>query len=233
MGAHELFDGHAQNYADTVNTRLRSSGEDVAFFARLKAQLVAREMAHDVPRTVLDFGCGIGLGTTAVATALPRSQVMGCDPSEESVKQAKATLTSTPRVRFVPFGGDTLPFDAASFDVVFTSCVFHHIERPSHAWWISEIVRVLKPGGAFFIFEHNPFNPLTRRVVASCPFDRGVVLLGPRYTHALLRHGGLAVTRPKFYFFFPHFLAPLRRFEYLLDWCPVGAQYYVRGTRPL
>jgi hypothetical protein len=70
------------------------------------------------------------------------------------------------------------------------------------------------------------------RVVRRIPFDEGVVLLKASDTTALLERAGFAVDAPSFYFFFPHVLRVLRPFERWLKRVPVGAQYFVVGTRP-
>ena len=66
---------------------------------------------------------------------------------------------------------------SGSFDVVFAMCVWHHI--PPNQWtnFISELSRVLSQEGLLLVYEHNPLNPLTRRVVSRCAFDKDAVLL--------------------------------------------------------
>ena len=124
-----------------------------------------------------------------------------------------------------------LPFDDGSFDLAIAACVFHHIDAREQRFWVREIARVLRPGGRFVMFEHNPRNPLTRRVVRNVPFDEGVVLLRREDARALLEHAGLRVRRSRFYFFFPRFLAALRVLEPLMGWVPFGGQFYVVGER--
>ena len=92
-----------------------------------------------------------------------------------------------------------------------------------------ELRRVLAPGGALFVFEHNPYNPLTVRVVRHVPFDEGVVLLRPHDTIRLMREAGFTTTRASFYFFFPGFLRALRPLEQAMSRIPLGAQYFVAG----
>jgi SAM-dependent methyltransferase len=210
-----------------VQQAIGASGEDVAFFARLKVEQL-RPFIDRAPGRVLDFGCGVGNITAQLAAEFREAQVIGCDVSERSIANATARNASGERVTFQTFGS-ALPYHDASFDLVFTSCVFHHIDRVEHEHWAKELRRVLSPGGALFVFEHNPYNPLTRRVVRDCVFDKGVVLLKPSYTTQLLRRAGFSAGPAKFYFFFPHFLASLRPLERLFRWLPIGAQYFVIG----
>ena len=204
-----------------------ASGEDVAFFARLKVDLL-RSCIDRAPPRILDFGCGIGNITAQLAAEFRGAQVTGCDVSVRSIANATARNTNGERVTFLAFGA-ALPFADSSFDLAFTSCVFHHIDRAEHEYWAKELRRVLAPGGALFVFEHNPYNPLTQRVVRDCVFDKGVVLLKPGYTRRLLQRAGFSAAPAKFYFFFPRVLAWLRPLERVLGWLPVGAQYFVIG----
>ena len=228
----EIFDEIAIRYGETVDASIRASGEEVEFFATLKARLVREAIGARRGIRLLDFGCGTGMSTSALADALPSATaIVGSDPSSESIVVATAER-SDHRVSFVeqPSVGE-LPFESASFDVAFTACVFHHIERHDHDAWMRELHRVLRPDGSLFIFEHNPCNPLTRRAVRLCPFDEGVILLRPSYTLRLMSEAGFAVSAPHFYFFFPRTLAFLRGTEATLRRVPLGAQYFVRGDR--
>jgi hypothetical protein len=108
---------------------------------------------------------------------------------------------------------------------------FHHIEPPDRARWMTELARTVEPGGFLLVFEHNPFNPLTRRAVRLCPFDEGVELLRPREARALLTGARTQVVEEFFYFFFPRSLRWFRRLEPGLSRVPLGAQYGVLACR--
>jgi SAM-dependent methyltransferase len=125
-----------------------------------------------------------------------------------------------------------IPAPDASFDAAFSACVFHHIPRSEHLFWLAELRRVVRPGGAIAVFEHNPFNPLTRRAVDTCPFDEHAVLLTARQLEKAYSDAGWQVLKARYHIFFPHFAARFRIFEPLLEWLPLGAQYSVFGRRP-
>ena len=225
-----LFDQHAHDYDATVQRAIGASGESVQYFAELKVRLMARELSGQQPRTILDFGCGIGNTTRTLATYFPRAVVTGFDVSAESIAVARQmTQPDAISVRYLSAAGGRLPFDDRTFDAAFTSCVFHHIELAERLQWAGELRRVLIPGAPLFLFEHNPWNPLTVRVVRSIPFDEGVTLLKPDYTTRLLRAAGFTTSPPWFYFFFPKILRVLRPLEPRLRRVPIGAQYYVVG----
>src|SRR6202035_5550062 len=68
---------------------------------------------------------------------------------------------------------------------------------------ISEMVRVTRPEGVVAIFEHNPFNPLTRRAVNTCELDRDAILLAPRETVELLKESAEVEPQVRHYLFSP------------------------------
>ena len=222
------FDRYADEYDATVQAAIGASGESVAYFAALKARLAKVEAPPGTGR-VLDFGCGIGNTSRALATEFGSARITGCDPSAASVATAKAR--ASPRIDYVGTDDRRLPFDDATFDLAVAACVFHHIDGDRHAFWAGEIARVLRPRGRFVLFEHNPLNPLTRRVVQNIPFDRDVVLLGRAEAQRLVRDANLRVARSRYYFFFPRWLAALRPAEPWMGWVPLGGQYYVVGQR--
>jgi ubiquinone/menaquinone biosynthesis C-methylase UbiE len=224
------FDDCARAYDATVQDAIGASGESVQFFADLKVRLMAQAIDDGRPATILDFGCGIGNTTRAIAARFSDSRVIGFDVSAESLAVARQLSSSrSTRITYVSASDNRLPFNDASVALAFTSCVFHHIEPAERQHWARELRRVLEPGSPLFLFEHNPYNPLTVRVVRRVPFDQGVVLLRPRDTVELLRGAGFATSRPWFYFFFPAFARMLRPLEARLRRIPLGAQYFVVG----
>ena len=94
-----------------------------------------------------------------------------------------------------------------------------------------ETARVVRPGGLVAVFEHNPLNPLTRRVVRDCAFDEGVELLPRRELETLLRAAGLEVVSAHYLLFFPWRGRLFEAAERLLARLPLGAQYVVAARR--
>ena len=118
-----------------------------------------------------------------------------------------------------------------SFDIFFAACVFHHIEHDEHARLCRELRRVLRKGGMGFVFEHNPYNPLTVRAVNTCPFDENARLVRPRVMKKIFELAGIREPRIQYRIFFPRLLGWLRPVERGLTWMPLGAQYYVVATK--
>ena len=126
---------------------------------------------------------------------------------------------------------DPIPFDDGTFDFTFAICVLHHVPPSGWSRFVHEMGRVTRPGGVVAIFEHNPWNPLTRLAVHRCEFDDDAVLVSRRRLRHLLA-GPLQPLEERYIAFFPRGGDPYDRIEARLGRVPVGAQYYVAGRRP-
>ena len=224
------FDKFAEEYRQLHVENIRASGESPDYFADYKVKDVAQELrrhALDERPRLLDFGCGVGGSMPYFRKYLPSAEVVGLDVSRKSLDVAEESHPG--KAQFVWFDGGKLPFDDASFDVVFTACVFHHIPADEHERLMAEIRRVLKPGSPFYLFEHNPRNPLTVKAVNTCPFDENAVLIDAATIRRRLEAAGFEKTRAVYRIFFPRMLKSLRVIEPYLTWVPFGAQYYVEA----
>jgi len=218
------FDAFAQDYSDIAARNTSFFTDDYSYFGRYRARIV-RTIAGDNVGDILDFGCGIGLGVTALREIFTESRIVGCDPSEESLAIARK---NEPDCEFS--APDDIP-PTQRFDAITAISVFHHIPPQDRDAALRYCCDRLKPGGALFIFEHNPYNPLTQRLVARCPLDVNAILLPPSETVARVRAAGLDNVRSQYCLFFPKALGFLRPLESSLGWLPLGGQYYVWGVR--
>jgi SAM-dependent methyltransferase len=225
------FDKFADEYAATLGGSISTSGEGPEYFARYKVSDVANYVdKHRLPaHALLDFGCGIGGSIPHFSELLPSAALTGVDVSERSLAIAKGRFADAADYRL--FDGRVLPFADDSFDIAFAACVFHHIPQDLHLSLLAEIRRVLRPRGVLFIFEHNPFNPLTVRVVNRCPFDENAVLMSAAQLRGRLKAAAFNRIETSYRIFFPHFLRRLRGLEAGLTWCPLGAQYYLSARK--
>ncbi|MFN6107884.1 MAG: class I SAM-dependent methyltransferase, partial [Planctomycetaceae bacterium] len=122
-----------------------------------------------------------------------------------------------------------LPFATDSFDLAYAACVFHHIPAERHAGVLRELHRVVRPGGALMLYEHNPWNPVVVRVVRGCPFDERAILIPAPALRNKVREAGFTQVVTTHRVFFPRPLHALRWLEQWLGWLPLGAQYPVVG----
>src|SRR5215469_16671484 len=124
----------------------------------------ARQMLFDLAPLgpgdhVLDIGCGTGTFATILKQRYAGVDVTGLDPDPKALARAKRKAEQGKvSVRFDQGFADSLEYPAASFDLVFTSFMFHHLEGSSREKTLREVRRVLKPGGSFYLldFEVSP-----------------------------------------------------------------------------
>jgi SAM-dependent methyltransferase len=216
------FDRFASEYRDVLDGSVGSA----AYFADGKASWIAREVGPDFRGRVLDFGCGIGLLAEALARHLPGAHLTGFDVSAQSLAATPAHLRQR-----VDFTHDPKAMGHA-YDLIVISNVLHHIPVAERDGVLADLATRLVSGGKLAIFEHNPLNPVTRVVVARCPFDDDAILLWPREALDRLGHAGLRPQPRAYVAFFPKPLAVLRGLEARLRWCPLGAQYVALGVKP-
>lgn len=219
------FDAYVDEYDAQHAQSVKLSGEDPEFFAEYKAKEAARAMAAAslAPQRIMDFGAGRGNCIAHLQREFPNAALTALDVSARSLTHCAARAIRP--LETVCYDGQTLPFEDASFDLVFTACVFHHIPAEDHIRLLAEIRRTLTPKGRFVLFEHNPWNPLTRHAVATCPFDVNAVLISAPEMRRRFRAAGFNDIDLKWTLFFPAFAAPLRPLERGLGWLPLGAQY--------
>jgi ubiquinone/menaquinone biosynthesis C-methylase UbiE len=112
-------------------------------------------------KKVLEMGCGRGAGTQIIFERFGANEVHAFDLDPEMIKIARRRLTQYPPEQLRLFVGDAEKIDApdAFFDAVFDFGIIHHI--PVWQRSITEIARVLKPGGRFY-FEEVTVQALNR-----------------------------------------------------------------------
>ena len=114
-----------------------------------QAQLQA---GHDV----LDVGCGTGTLAIMIKQTHPAVRVTALDPDPRALARARKTAArANVDIRFVQGFADAVQSPDARFDRVFSSMMFHHVPRDEKANVLTEIRRVLKPGGRLELLDFS------------------------------------------------------------------------------
>jgi ubiquinone/menaquinone biosynthesis C-methylase UbiE len=224
------FDAYSKTYDDAVNAAITFSGLSVDSFTKFKADYISEVISHRFPQaetSILDVGCGIGNSLALLVNSVGRGRSFrGVDISEVCIATAAERITDAD---FLAYDGCNLPYPDASIDVAFSICVFHHVAPNDRFPLARDIRRVLRPGGVFLIFEHNPRNPLTLRIVNKCEFDKNAVLLRVEETENLMREAGFLNISSRFILTVPPSGPVLRNIDRLFFRLPFGAQYCTSG----
>jgi ubiquinone/menaquinone biosynthesis C-methylase UbiE len=114
---------------------------------------IAGLLAGVVPTggTVVDVGTGPGRVPALLARRRSDLTVIGVDPSADMLDRARRRAGGLSTVQFIETGAESLPLDDGSVDAVLSSLSSHHWADQSAA--LTEQVRVLKPGGRFWLFD--------------------------------------------------------------------------------
>lgn len=147
LSVKELYETAWTSYSETtydhsldlIHKRLKANGMGAGFFKDKKC---------------LDGGCGTGRFAIAMAQ-LGAARSIGIDIGTRSLEFAdrQKERLGLSNVSFMEMSADNLEFEDGYFDVVISNGVLHHIERTEKG--LSEHVRVLRPGGLFWIYLYG------------------------------------------------------------------------------
>jgi SAM-dependent methyltransferase len=224
----KIFDSYAEEYDSLQKKNLGVLGKDLTVFSQYKIKTVKR-IIQNQPKTFLEFGCGIGRNIPFIQEFFPETQITACDVSQKSLTIAQKT-NSDVNFFLIEKHGD-IKSAINDLDCILVSGVMHHIKPTEHKEWLEELVAVLGEKGEIFIFEHNPYNPLTRHFFNTCPYDADAALIKPAYCENLLSKCGIRSCRRQYTLFFPWRSPFWENLEWFLGWCPLGGQYCVHGSK--
>ena len=131
---------------------LRLTVRERAFKRRLLEQ--ARPAAG---MEVLDLGCGTGTLAVAAKQRAPGIAIRGLDGDPKVLSRAREKAARAGvAVEFDEGLSYELPYTDQRFDRVLSTLFFHHLSRADKQRTISEIRRVLKPGGELHVADLGP-----------------------------------------------------------------------------
>jgi ubiquinone/menaquinone biosynthesis C-methylase UbiE len=120
---------------------------------RARRDLIAQANITSGQR-ILDIGCGTGTLAVMLKRADADVEVVGLDPDPKALRRAKTKATRAALSLQLDQGfSDELPYAEDSFDRVFSSFMFHHLEEENREKTLREVSRVLKPGGSLHLLD--------------------------------------------------------------------------------
>jgi demethylmenaquinone methyltransferase / 2-methoxy-6-polyprenyl-1,4-benzoquinol methylase len=137
----DMFDGVAMRY-DRMNNLLSAGNAPLWRFATVRA------VDPQPGERILDIAAGTG--TSSVALTKTGARVVGVDISPGMLDEARL---KHPDIEFIEANADHLPFGDDEFDAVTVSFGLRNMKDPKVA--LSEMYRVLKPGGRVVICEFS------------------------------------------------------------------------------
>lgn len=223
------FDTVAKGYRTIHNRNIRKTGAPSEYFSKFKVQKTKELIENKYPKVILDVGCGDGLSEVYFKKYFPNSKVVGIDNSENSIKMAKRRYLQN--VHF--FYTENVDLGKEKANLVFISNVIHHLENSIVPDFMRKCLNSLSEGGELHIYEHNPLNPITQKIVKECVFDEGVKLVWPSRILKILKESGLSEIKTRYLLFFPRYkiFEPFIRFEKFFYKIPLGGQYVITAKK--
>jgi SAM-dependent methyltransferase len=176
--------------------------------ADIPAALSARLGEIPTDAQLLDFGAGTGHVSRKLRETRPGRYTLA-EIDREALEREAQPGDGFTRVRLQPLA--PLPFEDATFDVVFLVDVFHHLTAPRAT--LRELHRVLRPGGILLAVEYDASRAPSRALNVVCRLIKGRWRLWtPARLRAAIRRAGFETS-----------VAPLDDLRVLLEARPRAA----------
>src|ERR1044071_1601405 len=98
-------------------------------FDRARQELISSANLRSAER-ILDIGCGTGTLVVMLKRQRASAEVIGLDPDPKALRRARIKATrARVSVQLDQAFADKLPYEDVSFDRVFSSFMFHHLNE--------------------------------------------------------------------------------------------------------
>jgi ubiquinone/menaquinone biosynthesis C-methylase UbiE len=165
------------------------ASEEKKFLGAIRA-----EMLKDLTGNVLEIGAGTGVNFQYYQ---PGANVTAIEPDPYMLERARKRASEAKvAIELRQVAAEELPFPDASFDFVIDTLVLCSVSDPRKA--LSEIKRVLKPGGELRLYEHvrykNPIGALSQDLISPAWQWFGAGCHPNRNTERYLRDAGFELS---------------------------------------
>lgn len=145
-------DGQIQ--ARTNGMSKRETMEHALPCFRSVVRILDKHLRQESQPRLLDFGCGWGRFLRYFLSLTPSRNLFGADVDEPLLSSVRGCMPYLDCRQFA--SGEALPFEDASFDVVFANSVFSHLAPDLMRHSLDEIQRCVRPGGLMILTTMGP-----------------------------------------------------------------------------
>tara|TARA_B100000959_G_C14787487_1_gene544118 strand:+ start:21 stop:710 length:690 start_codon:yes stop_codon:yes gene_type:complete len=227
---HKTFDKFSNNYTEILNNSIiKFTGFDSFHFITVKLTKL-RELNPSFlnkPINFLDYGCGNGNLYNNFHQYFPKANYFGVDISREMIKEARRRFQANGTFYEI----NSSEWKKNSYDLIFSAGVFHHIHPKDQSNVINDLYNLMSDTGKMLIWEHNPLNPFTRKIVKESEIDKDAIMIPPNKMKNLFIQNRICFDRIIYTGFFPKSLQFLTSLEKYLERIPLGAQYVAIGKK--
>jgi ubiquinone/menaquinone biosynthesis C-methylase UbiE len=230
------FDQYARDYLQELSHPLRNIIDPQGHYfieikSRILEDLVAKALDGRTDSNLVDVGTGLGLFEKYLNPTF--KNIFAVDLSFEMLKVAKVINPfDSPNSAYVQGNAYELPLENDHADLLFMSCVLHHMADDEILSAVTELVRVCRPGGFIVFFEHNPLNLFTQLVVKTTPLDNNARLIRCKKLEQSAKQAGLNIHHREFFLYGTRGIDNF--FYKYLPWLgklPFGGQYALIGQK--
>lgn len=215
------FDKYSKNYKQLLKNSFPKLFKNIDYYAEYKVKKLFNLRKKLKTKSILDFGCGIGLSHKFFFKYFSKIKLWGFDESSYSLQEAKKNSEN------ISFVSKLNKIPKNYFDVIFVSNVFHHIDEKKHKITLNNLKSFLKINGSIYIFEHNRFNPITKIIFSKSILDNNAKMVPVQNFYKLAKSCKMKVIKKKYILFFPAMLSFFNIFDKIIEWLPLGTQYLI------